>query len=357
MELNEKDLQVIIDSVLKNVEAAIGNSSTTEKNSSTAPLKMKVLSGNQENGLSNFSNQALPSGVFDQVNDAIEAAYIAQRKWIKDYSKNDRDKIIDKMRTAVIDQAEFFAEMVLKETKLGNFQDKVAKLKLTTEKTPGAEILQTETFSGDDGLTYIEQTPFGVIGAVTPVTNPVDTIINNGIGMLAAGNSVIFNVHPSSKASCTKMVALLNDTITNAGGPKNLLTMVANPTLETVEQIANHKKIKLLVGTGGPGMVKSLLQSGKKAIGAGAGNPPVIVDETANIEKAAAAIIEGASFDNNILCIAEKEVFVVDDVADDLIFELLNQGAYMLDKKQLANAMKLTLKENKDNWWLYISGA
>ncbi|SER41677.1 propionaldehyde dehydrogenase [Gracilibacillus ureilyticus] len=344
MQLNEKDIQTIVDSVLKNVESVLDKSQQT--NQTPTPIKMKQLS--PQNLASSVTSRSNADGVFDNVDDAINAAHEAQRKWINEYKIEDRGNIISAIREAVKHKVEYFAKAALEETGLGNYNDKLAKLSLTVEKTPGTEILQTETFSGDNGLTFVEQTPYGVIGAVTPVTNPVDTIVNNGIGMIAAGNSVVFNVHPSAKKVSTEMVQLLNQTIVKAGGPANLLAMVKEPTIETVQQIANNKHVRLLVGTGGPGMVKSLLKSGKKAIGAGAGNPPVIVDETADLKQAAKDIIEGASFDNNLLCIAEKEVFVLDQVADDLIFELLAEGAYMLDHRQVEQAMQLTLKENKD---------
>ncbi|MGN8644455.1 aldehyde dehydrogenase family protein [Gracilibacillus sp. HCP3S3_G5_1] len=350
MELNEKDIQTIIDSVLKNVEAAIDNRERQYTGAQVhQPLKMKQLSSaDMENNTTFTAVHTSYDGVFEEVADAIEAAKHAQQKWMKQYNLENKELIIHSIRQAVKEKVTYFAKMTLEETGIGNYEDKVKKLSLTVEKTPGTEILTTETFSGDDGLTFVEQTPFGVIGAVTPVTNPLDTIVHNGISMIAAGNAVVFNVHPSAKKSSREMIQLLNQTIVKAGGPENLLTMVKVPTIETVQQIANHPSVKLLVGTGGPGMVKSLLKSGKKAIGAGAGNPPVIVDETADLTQAAKDIVEGASFDNNLLCIAEKEVFVLDQVADDLIFELLNQGAYMLDHQQLDKVMSLTLKENPD---------
>lgn len=342
MELNQQDIQKIIESVIKNVESTLNNQGQFKQ---AEPLKMKQLSPQQSDGVARASVQA-SQGVFDRVEDAVEAAQKAQQKWQASFKLKDRERIITEIRKAVLEKVEYFAQRTLQETGIGNLHDKIAKLSLTVEKTPGTELLQTETFSGDDGLTVVEQTPYGVIGAITPVTNPVDTIVNNGIGMIAAGNAVVFNVHPSSKNVCGEMIQLLNQTIVRAGGPENLLTMVKEPTIESMQQIADHQNVRLLVGTGGPAMVKSLLRSGKKAIGAGAGNPPVIVDQTADIESAAKDIIEGASFDNNLLCIAEKEVFVLEEVADDLIFELLSQGAYMLSNEQLKKVMDLTLVEN-----------
>lgn len=392
--LTEHDIQAIIQSVMKNVEFAL-EQTTSEKNTFRdieKPIKMTTLnpaevnrteelSSEQSNisahqhdsskGLkfpgmitpigakpvshpqinnssplfnSNYGNK---HGVFEKIEDAIEAGYKAQRDFIKNYQLKDRERILTSIRQGILKEKEVLAKLVYEETKLGRFEDKIAKHELAA-MTPGTEDLKTDAISGDDGLTIVEKGPFGLIGAITPVTNPTETIINNTIAMLAAGNAVVFNVHPSSKHCCAYVIELINMAIKQADGPENLVTMVKNPTLETIQKLIDSPKIRLLVGTGGPGLVKTLLQSGKKAIGAGAGNPPVIVDDTADLENAAKSIVEGASFDNNLLCIAEKEVFVLDTVADDLIFNLLNNGAYMLDRNELAQIENLVLEENKD---------
>lgn len=344
MNLTEQDIKQIIESVLENVESALSEEHSKVNN----PLKMKTITSPSQtvNGSSYTYGE---NGVFERVEDAIDAAYEAQIELMKNYEKNDRERMIESIRNIIRTEKESLARLVLEETKIGRYEHKLAKLELTVEKTPGTEDLPTESFTGDDGLTIVEHGPFGLIGAVTPVTNPTETIINNAIGMIAAGNAVVFNVHPSSVQSCIRVVSLINQAIEQSGGPSNLVTMVKTPTLETLDVIMKSPKVKLLVGTGGPGMVKSLLQSGKKAIGAGAGNPPVIVDDTADMKKAAKAIIEGAAFDNNLLCIAEKEVFVLDSVADDLIFELLSEGAYMLDRNKLEQVMSFALQENVNN--------
>jgi len=258
----------------------------------------------------------------------------------------DRQRFIDAMKEYTLTEKEKLARMVVDETELGNYEDKVAKHELAA-MTYGTEILQTTAKTGDTGLAVIEQAPFGVIGATTPVTNPTETIVNNGIAMIAAGNTVVFNVHPSSKNCCAYIIDKLNRAIVNAGGPKGLLTMVKNPTMDSLNALAASPKINLLMGTGGPGLVRTLLKSGKKAIGAGAGNPPVIVDSTAIIEKAAVDIIKGHSFDNNIVCILEKEVFVLEDVANKLIREMEKNGAFLLNAEQVTKLMTVMLLKNE----------
>lgn len=284
-------------------------------------------------------------GVFEEMEDAIEAAWSAQKELVK-YNLEVRSKFIAALRNACREKVELLSKMAHEETGMGRYEDKIKKNLLVIEKTPGVEDLKSQVFSGDDGLTLIELSPYGVIGAITPTTNPSETIICNAIGMIAAGNAVVFSPHPSAKETSLKTVQIINEAIVSAGGPNNLVTTVKEPTLEKAEIMMKHKKINLLVATGGPGVVKAVLSSGKKAIGAGAGNPPAVVDETADIEKAAKDIIDGCSFDNNLPCIAEKEVIVVDIVADYLIFNMKKNNAYEIkDAKLLEKLERLILNE------------
>ncbi|MCM0649234.1 aldehyde dehydrogenase EutE [Clostridium swellfunianum] len=344
--ITEKDLQSIIEQVVKNISGIQGVSEAKQQVEALKEIKIAPSNIVNPESTSNYSKLPPVSGVFENMAEAIEAADKAQKNFIKKCNLDDRERIINAIRKMILSNKETLAKMVYDETKLGKYRDKLAKLELVAAKTPGVEDLKTEAFSGDSGLTIVENGAFGVIGAVTPVTNPIETILNNSIGMIAGGNTVVFNVHPSSKNSCAYVVELLNKTIVEAGGPANLVNMVRIPNMDTLKELTTNPKIRLLVGTGGPGLVKTLLQSGKKAIGAGAGNPPVIVDETADLEHAAKEIIKGASFDNNILCIAEKEVFVVDKAADELIFHMLNNGAYMLSKREVEFVMQFALEEN-----------
>lgn len=340
MGITEKDIEKIVKQVICNI-TSVEREVNNIKVEKMKEVNLFTSTINQENKLIKSDY-----GVFENMEDAINEADLAQKELIKNFSLEDRERFISEIRKVVLEEKVNLARMIFKETKLGRVEDKIKKLELTAMKTPGTEDLKTEAFSGKNGLTIVEQGPFGLIGAVTPVTNPVESIINNSIGIIASGNSVVFNVHPSSKNCCSYIVKLINKTIESVGGPKNIITMVKNPTMDTIKELTTNQKVRMLLGTGGPGLIKTLLESGKKVIGAGAGNPPVIVDETANIEYAAKSIIEGASFDNNILCIAEKEVFVIDKVADELIFNMLNNGAYMLSKYELEKIMSFAIGEN-----------
>jgi acyl-CoA reductase-like NAD-dependent aldehyde dehydrogenase len=235
----------------------------------------------------------------------------------------------------MLSAGESLARLAHEETGLGRLEDKVRKNRLVTVKTSGPETLRPTARTGDRGLTLFEPAPYGVIGSLTPVTNPSSTIICNAIGMLAAGNSVVFNAHPHARRVGNQTVQLLNGAIVRAGGPLNLVTAVADPTIESAQALMRHPDVRLLVVTGGAAVVREAMQSGKRAICAGPGNPPVVVDETADLGQAGRDIVQGAAFDNNIICIDEKEVFVVEAVADQLLEAMQQNGAHLLASDHL----------------------
>lgn len=288
-------------------------------------------------------------GVFQTMEAAIEAAWEAQREYMK-MPLAMRRKMIEAMREVMLkkENVETICSMIVEESGMGNYEHKLIKHRLATTNTPGVEDLVTEAWTGDDGCTLVEYSPFGVIGAITPTTNPNETIICNSIGMLAAGNAVVFSPHPKSLKTSFLCIKLLNEAIASVGGPRNLIVTCSNPSIEEANKMMVHPKVRMLVATGGPGVVKAVLSSGKKAIGAGAGNPPALVDETADIEKAAKDIVDGCTFDNNLPCIAEKEVVVVDQVADYLIFNMKKNGAYEItDKKVMDDLADMVCPEGR----------
>ena len=279
-------------------------------------------------------------GIFYQMDDAVSAARKAHLQLLSMTLKK-RDEIIGSIRTSMREHSRDLAKRAHEETGLGRYEDKIEKNNLIIEKTPGTEALQPITWTGDRGLTLVERAPFGVIGSITPTTNPTSTIIGNTIGMVAAGNAVVFNVHPSAKTVSVHNIQLLNKAITAVGGPPNLVTAISEPTIDSAQQLMTHPGIDLLVVTGGAGVVKAAMSSGKRALCAGPGNPPVVVDETADFDHAAKSIVTGASMDNNIICVTEKEVFVVDSVADKLLAAFKKQNAVVLSVEQIAQLEKI----------------
>ena len=268
-------------------------------------------------------------GLFGTVENAVAATRQAQRAWAM-ASLELRYKVVAAIREIGHQHNEELARMAVLETGLGRVDDKMTKMTLVLDKTPGPEDLDSRrrVWTGDHGMVLIEMAPYGVIGAITPTTNPADTVFNNAISFISAGNGAIFNAHPTAKNVSNHSVALINKAIVKAGGPANLITTIAEPTIESANALMTAKGVNLLVVTGGPHVVKAALASNKKVIAGGPGNPPVVVDETADLEKAARAIYKGASFDNNVICTLEKECVVVASVADRLKEELKRCGAY-----------------------------
>jgi acyl-CoA reductase-like NAD-dependent aldehyde dehydrogenase len=295
-------------------------------------------------GLSAEPETAAGIGVFTDINTAVAAARIAHQELMK-LTLETRQAVIQSMRQAVLEHKDMLSKNAVEETGLGRWQDKIIKHELVALKTPGVENLQPITYTDDHGLTLIERAPYGVIAAIIPSTNPSSTVVNNSIGMVAAGNAVVFNPHPAAKRISCLTVSLLNEAIVKAGGPRNLLTAIVEPTIESAQTLMKHPQVDLLVVTGGPAVVKVAMNSGKKVIAAGPGNPPCVVDETADLEKAGQDIVNGASFDNNIVCICEKEVLVVASVADRLKQAMHKHGAYELTREQIAALTKLVIAE------------
>ncbi|MCK4514094.1 MAG: aldehyde dehydrogenase family protein, partial [Spirochaetaceae bacterium] len=236
--------------------------------------QVRENAGEQE--LSEAVSQSPFAGVFDDIYAAVYAA----EKAFKEFSETSlatRRLMIDAMRKAALDNLDRLSRLAVEETGMGRVEDKIIKNRLAAERTPGVEDLEPLATSDDDGLVLTELAPYGVIGAISPSTNPTESIINNGISMVAAGNTVVFNPHPSASRVSALTIALLNDAIQKAGGPENILTTVAAPTIESAGQMMSHPMVSLLAVTGGPGVVKAAMMLSKKVIAAGPGNPPVVV--------------------------------------------------------------------------------
>ena len=291
-------------------------------------------------------SMALGEGVFAELDDAVEAARTAFHE-LDGMSLERRQKIIDCIRESMLEHAEELARHAHRETGLGRAEHKVIKNRLVARKTPGTEVLTPQAVTGDDGLTLTEYAPFGVIGAITPTTNPTSTIICNTIAMLSAGNSIVFNVHPNARECSQANVRLLHRAIVRGGGPDNLVTCVADPTIESAQALMVHEGVRLLAVTGGSGVVRQAMRSGKRAICAGPGNPPVVVDQTADLDHAARGIIAGASFDNNIVCTDEKEVFAVESIIQELIQKMIRHGAYLLVGEELRRVEESIFTEQR----------
>ncbi len=284
-------------------------------------------------------------GLFPDPDSAVAAAQAAYEQ-LADMPLDLRKQMVAAMRATAREHAEVLAQFAVEETGMGRFEDKVQKNLLTANKTPGPEFLESDVWTGDDGLTLTEYAPYGVIAAIAPTTNPTSTIINNSISMISAGNAVTFNAHPSAKQCSAYTIQLLNQAIQSVGGPTNLLTCVVEPTIESAQALMVHKQIRLIAVTGGIGVVRQAMKSGKRAVCAGPGNPPAVVDDTADLEQAGRDVVRGGSFDNNLVCVTEKTCIVVESVADSLVEAMTRHGGYLITSWQLRRLMKSIFEED-----------
>jgi len=285
-------------------------------------------------------------GMFHDPDSAVGAAKAAFEE-LHGLPLGLRKQMVNAMRATAREHAEVLAQFAVEETGIGRFEDKLQKNLLVANKTPGPEYLDSTAWTGDDGLTLTEYAPYGVIASIAPTTNPAATIINNSISMVSAGNAVMFNAHPNAKQVSAYTIQLLNQAIQRAGGPANLLTCVVEPTIESAQALMVHKDVRLLVVTGGIGVVRQAMKSGKRAVCAGPGNPPVVVDETADVEQAGRDIVIGGSFDNNLVCTTEKTCIAVESVVNGLVDSMTRHGGYLLTSWQVRRLMKSIFEEDR----------
>lgn len=312
-------------------------------------ILQEELSGNASSSAATTSEvqpEGLGNGIFTDVNEAIAAAKQAQ-EILADKPMDFRNKAVQAIKDGFGPYIEYMAKETRDETGMGTVEAKIAKLKNALYNTPGTELLQPDVETGDGGMVMYEYTPFGVIGAVGPSTNPCETVINNSIMMISGGNTIFFGAHPGAKNITRWAVEKLNEFVYDATGLRNVLVSLDTPSIESVQQMMQHPDIAMLAVTGGPAVVHQALISGKKAVGAGAGNPPAMVDATADIDLAAHNIITSAQFDNEILCTSEKEIIVEAPVKDELLTKIQQNGAFLVkDQKDIDHLAEMTIGAN-----------
>lgn len=285
-------------------------------------------------------------GVFEDVNEACAAAADAFEQ-LKEKGVAGRAKVIEIVKAMVTDKAAEWGKFEFEETKIGRLEHKIEKLQIV-KLVPGVEWIKPYGLSGDHGITMEEHTPFGVVGAILPVTHSIPTLSGNIVNIVAAGNAVVFNPHPGGARSAALAVRAYNEAIKAALGIENLVCTVEKPSLESFDALTKSKFIDLLCITGGPAVVGAAMKSGKRAICAGPGNPPVIVDGTGCLKKAARDVMQGGGFDNNLLCIGEKQVFVLEQFADKFIEGMKLAGGVQLNAAQLAKLTSVAFTLSKD---------
>lgn len=352
MQANENTIRAVVEEVL---------SELGRKTKATGTISRANGHGVRKTGgipvLSGATTGILPSGgyhtgstgnygVFDNVNDAVAAANQSfaqlQRKTMAD-----RARVVQIVKEMCEKNAEAWGRAEMEETKVGRLDHKIEKLKII-KLVPGTEFLKTDCYSGDNGLMLEEYAPFGVVGAITPVTHSLPTLAGNIINIVAAGNTIVFNPHPSGAKIACAGVQAFNKAFAEAIGIENLITIIGKPTIESANEVFHHRGVRVLLVTGGPAVARAALQASKKAIVAGPGNPPVVVDQTADLDYAARCIVQGAAYDNNLLCIGEKEVFAVQQIFDPLMDAMSRHGGYRLTSQQIDALTKIAFTPPKE---------
>ncbi|HVJ66345.1 MAG TPA: aldehyde dehydrogenase family protein [Caulifigura sp.] len=346
MNTTETTIRAVVEQVLQQ----LGSKTPTAPKPAAARSaagEIPVISSRNGGGFSPSSGGSHGAdGVFQSVDDAVAAAGEAFEKF-RMRPVSDREKVVQIVKTMCEQQADELGRLEMEETKIGRLDHKIEKLKII-KLVPGTEFLKPTAYTGDRGLTMIEQAPFGVIGAITPVTHSLPTLAGNVVNMAAAGNSMVFNPHPSGAKIACEGVRRFNREIAKSIGIENLITIIEKPTIESADQIFQHRGVKMLCVTGGPAVARAALAAKKKSVVAGPGNPPVVVDETADIDNAAKCIVAGAAYDNNLLCIGEKEVFAVQSIFDKLMDAMPRHGAYRLNAGQVDALTKLAFAPPKE---------
>lgn len=276
----------------------------------------------------------------------IEKVAAAQAEFAT-FSQEKVDTIFRAAALAAADARIELAKMAAKETGMGVLEDKVIKNhfaseyiynKYKDEKTCGI-LSEDETFGT---ITIAE--PVGIICGIVPTTNPTSTAIFKALISLKTRNGIIFSPHPRAKESTTYAAKLVKDAAVAAGAPEYIVGWIDEPSVAMSNQLMTHDKINLILATGGPGMVKAAYSSGKPAIGVGAGNTPIVIDETADIKRAVSSILMSKTFDNGVVCASEQAVIVVDSIYDKVRDRFASHGGYLLSTKETAAMQSVILK-------------
>ncbi|MGC9455521.1 MAG: aldehyde dehydrogenase [Phycisphaerae bacterium] len=342
-QVDEKLVRDMVEQVLEHVQSGWGGRTAPKTSGSAAPAVATAPA--QAGARPAAAGQCF--GQFTDVNEAVEAAAAAQRSLIR-RSLAQRKVACDLIRQICVNRADELGEMEYQETKIGHRAHKPEKLRILGDLAQGVEAVATDCFSGDHGITLEERGPWGVIGVITPVTHSLPTLANNAVNMIAAGNSLVCNPHPGGKGVAAYGAKLFNQAIYEKLGIDNLVCVITEPTIESAQEIFRHPGVGMLAITGGEGVVRAAMASGKRAVCAGPGNPPVVVDESADLSNAARCIIEGAAYDNNLLCLSEKEAFVVAEVFDAFMDQMQQHGAYRLSSRQMDDLAAKCIQPGRD---------
>ena len=281
-----------------------------------------------------------------KVDELVGKARVAQQV-IEKCSQREVDSYVQAIGKIIYDHAEELAREAVDETRMGVYEDKVAKNKgksrtiwnsLKDKKTVG--VIQTDT---EKALLYVAK-PKGVVGAVTPTTNPIVTPMCNAMFALKGRNAIIVSPHPRAKKCSTHAVQLMNEALQKLGAPENLIQVIEEPTMELSQELM--KAVDVIIATGGMGLVKAAYASGKPAYGVGAGNVQTIIDRGYDYDQAAKDIIAGRKFDNGIICSGEQSIIAPQDEHAQVMAAFVQNGACYIDKDEDVEKFRQALFPN-----------
>lgn len=279
----------------------------------------------------------------EYVLDLIEKARIAQKEFEK-YSQEKVDEAVRAIGKAVYDNGEMLARMAVDETRMGVYEDKIVKnkgkSKAVWNKLKGAKSRGIIRYIEEEGLVEVAK-PIGVVGAVTPTTNPTMTPMQNAMIAIKGGNALVICPHPRAKNTGVKTVELMREALKEVGAPQDLIQIVDEPSVEISNLVMQLSDA--CISTGGPGMVKVAYSSGKPAFGVGAGNVQCLIDKDAKLEEVVPKVIKGRIYDNGILCTCEQSAICPKDMYDDFIEMIVKQGAYYIEKDEEIDALRKVL--------------
>ena len=286
----------------------------------------------------------MPVQTLDDLNALVARVKAAQREFAS-FSQEQVDKIFRAASLAANTARIPLAQMAVEETGMGIVEDKVIKNhfasefiynKYKDEKTCG--VLEENAEFGT--ITIAE--PVGIICGIVPTTNPTSTAIFKSLIALKTRNAIIFSPHPRAKNSTNAAAKLVLDAAIAAGAPKDIIGWIDQPSVALSNALMTHEDINLILATGGPGMVKAAYSSGKPAIGVGAGNVPVVIDETADVKRAVASVLMSKTFDNGVVCASEQAVIVMNEVYEEVKERFASHKCYILNEEE-ANKVRNTM--------------
>lgn len=268
------------------------------------------------------------------------------------FTQEQVDRIFHKAALAANNERIPLAKLAVQETGMGIVEDKVIKNhfaseyiynKYKHEKTCGV-IERDESF----GYERIAE-PVGLLAGIVPVTNPTSTTIFKALITLKTRNGIIFSPHPRAKQCTIAAAKVVREAAEAAGAPVGLIGWIDEPTIELSQALMQHPEVKLILATGGPGMVKAAYSSGHPSLGVGAGNTPAVIDASADIPMAVSSILLSKTFDNGMICASEQAVVVVDAIYEQVKAEFRHRGAYILDLEQTEAVRRILLKDGRLN--------